>query len=344
METLDTPGGAGTLKELRDVPNIGGIAIAWPLIAALLGTALLVMLLPQMLTSLVPATEPWMPRLQGTAPTAIAFAASLLVLHVAGVFDDRRELGPWTKLGIQVVVTGVLAAVFDIRLLQQLDGVAGIGITFSVIASVIWMVAIINAMNFLDNMDGLSAGVGVVVAGLYLAATLIAGQWFVAALCALLVGALLGFLVFNFPPAKVFMGDAGSLVIGLLIAVISVRTTYFEADALLDPPHWYGVLMPLLLLAVPLYDFTSVTLMRVLAGKNPMSADRNHLSHRLVRRGLSPRAAVIVIWLCTLVVGLGGVMLAKLRPWQACLVAAQALAVLIVLAMLERVGFDRDES
>ncbi|MCP4838969.1 MAG: undecaprenyl/decaprenyl-phosphate alpha-N-acetylglucosaminyl 1-phosphate transferase [Planctomycetes bacterium] len=338
METLDTPGGAGTLKELRDVPNIGGIAIAWPLIAALLGTALLVMLLPQMLTSLVPATEPWMSRLQGTAPTAIAFAASLLVLHVAGVFDDRRELGPWTKLGIQVVVTGVLAAVFDIRLLQQLDGVAGIGITFSVIASVIWMVAIINAMNFLDNMDGLTAGVTVVAGGLLLVTAVLSEQWFVAGTLAVLVGSTAGFLVFNLPPAKIFMGDGGSMVIGLALAVLTIRTTYVESTASsggVIGTAWYGVLMPLAVLAIPLYDLVSVTWIRLRQGRSPFAGDHQHFSHRLVELGLSPRRAVFVIWCLSAVTGIVGMLLPSLVPWQAAMAGSLVVLVMVVLAVLE---------
>ena len=342
---VDEPGTEAHKAHARAVPSTGGLGIFFAIAAPMFAINGAIWLMPQQAYSgwLEPLAA-HVPGLMQHANLGIAILIAMVVVHITGLIDDRRGLSAWTKLTVQGAVAVVLVIFFDMRIFQSLAAHGGAGMVACIAISIVWLVVITNAMNFLDNMDGLSAGVGVVVAGLYLAATLIAGQWFVAALCALLVGALLGFLVFNFPSAKVFMGDAGSLVIGLLIAVISVRTTYFEADALLDPPHWYGVLMPLLLLAVPLYDFTSVTLMRILAGKSPMSADRNHLSHRLVRRGLSPRAAVIVIWLCTLVVGLGGVMLAKLRPWQACLVAAQALAVLIVLAMLERVGFDRDES
>src|SRR6185369_6952458 len=100
--------------------------------------------------------------------------------------------------------------------------------------------------------------------------------------------------------------------------------------------HWYALLMPLVVLAVPLYDFTSVTLIRLSRGLSPFVGDRNHFSHRLVRMGLSERAAVLVIWLATLSTGLGGVMLARLEGWQAALVTAQAAAMLAVVAVLER--------
>jgi UDP-GlcNAc:undecaprenyl-phosphate GlcNAc-1-phosphate transferase len=220
------------------------------------------------------------------------------------------------------------------------------GAAASVVLSILWIVAITNAMNFLDNMDGLSAGVGAIIAALYLAAALLAGQWFVAGLAAIVLGALLGFLVFNFPPARLFMGDGGSLPLGFLLAVISARTSDFapfslpgpRPEALVLPGHWYGVLMPAVVLAVPLYDLVSVTLIRLRRGRSPFHADRNHFSHRLVRRGLTQRSAVLVIYLATAATGLGGVMLGTLQRWQAALVALQVLATLATLALLEASG------
>src|SRR5690606_21547949 len=143
---------------------------------------------------------------------------------------------------------------------------------------------IINAFNFLDNMDGLSAGIAMILAGLYLIITLHGGQWFVAGLCALLCGSLLAFLCFNLPPARLFMGDGGSLVVGLLMAIISVRTTYYHP---VGEYYKHGVMMPLIMMAVPLYDLFSVTIVRLSRGTSPFRGDHNHFSHRLVRLGLS---------------------------------------------------------
>jgi UDP-GlcNAc:undecaprenyl-phosphate GlcNAc-1-phosphate transferase len=274
------------------------------------------------------------------------------VVHVLGVYDDRRALGPWSKLGVQAAVAVGLVGFCDIRVLQFLAGPdgwlpAGAGTAVMFTVSLLWIIVITNAMNFLDNMDGLAAGVGLVAGGLYLAATLLGGQWFVAGLAALLCGALLGFLVLNLPPARLYLGDGGSLVVGLMLAVISVRTTYAAwgtADGLapaapeagvLPGGAWYGVLMPVLVLAVPLYDFTSVTLIRLARGQSPFTGDHNHFSHRLLRRGLTKRKVLAVVLLSTLATGLGGVMLGRLDAWQAALVATQAAAVLAVLALLE---------
>src|SRR5439155_4007557 len=186
---------------------------------------------------------------------------------------------------------------FRMRALTALDGM-GMGIWPSVVVTICWIVAITNAFNFLDNMDGLSAGVAAVATTAFLITALSIGQWFVAASLALLLGALLGFLCFNFPPARIFMGDSGSLVIGFLLGVLTVRTTFL-------PPEkqwaagWYAVFAPVIVLAVPLYDLAVVSLIRLMRGKSPFVGDTNHFSHRLVARGMSRRTAVLCLYLIT---------------------------------------------
>ncbi len=336
------------------VPNTGGVAvfaaIAWPMLGVLMG----VWLVPAEVWGLLPgvgadALVAHLPGLQETTKIGGGLLVALAAMHVMGLIDDRRALGAWPKLGAQCAAAAGLVLLCDVRVLSLLSNpeVGGVwGSAASIVVSVLWIVVITNAMNFLDNMDGLAAGVGLVAGGLYLAATLIGGQWFVAGLAALLVGALLGFLLFNLPPAKLYLGDSGSLVVGLMLAVISIRTTYIitdgsTVDAVVSGGisggggAWYGVLMPVLVLAVPVYDFTSVTVMRVMAGKSPLQGDHNHFSHRLLRKGLSKRKALTVILLATLATGLGGVMLGRLAGWQAAIVAAQAAAVLTMLALLE---------
>ncbi len=348
LDHPDDPAEGGRKWHARPVPNTGGIAIFWAIVLPLLVALTSVWAVPasDFTGLLAPAIE-YLPGLRQQTPMALAVLAGLAIMHITGLIDDRKGLGAWPKLGIQVLVAVCLAGLFDLRVFDFLPNLLGpVGYVLSILLSVLWIVAITNAMNMLDNMDGLSTGVGAIIAGLYLAAAILGGQWFVAAASALLLGALLGFLVFNFPRgdakgqgAKIFMGDGGSLVLGLMLAVISIRTTYVgtpSPDALATPGRWYGVLMPAIVMAIPLYDFTSVTLIRVSRGLSPFVGDRNHFSHRLVRKGLSQRSAVLVIWLCTLATGLGGVMLGRLAGWQAVLVTAQAVAVLAVLALLER--------
>ncbi len=340
---VDASGGESHKRHGRVVPNTGGVAIfagmALPMSACLLG----VWLVPtDWWEARMPAVAEHLPGLRASTSMGGGVLTSICVLHVLGLVDDRRTLGAMPKLLVQLLVAVGLALLCDVRALQFLDGYGPWGFGASVLVSVLWITAIINAMNFLDNMDGLSGGVGAIIAGLYLSATLIGGQWFIASLAALLFGALIGFLAFNFPPARLFMGDAGSLVIGGVLAVVSVRTTYFDPGS--DVPtlgNWYGVLMPLIVMAIPLYDLTSVTLIRLCRGQSPFVGDHNHFSHRLVRRGLSPRRAVLVVWACTLACGLGGVMLGSLQTWQAGIAAGQTLVIIVLLAAMDSRGRKR---
>jgi UDP-GlcNAc:undecaprenyl-phosphate GlcNAc-1-phosphate transferase len=253
-------------------------------------------------------------------------------LHALGVIDDRRPLGPMIKLACMIAPPLLLAAFFDTRLLTVLDGYAG-GVWLSVAVTLIWFLAVTNAMNFMDNMDGLCAGVAATAGAMFLAATLIGGQWFVGGVLALLVGACAGFLVWNRPPAKMFMGDGGSLVVGYLLAFTTTRTTYLGSDG--GVSAWYAVLMPLVVLAVPLYDMASVTAIRLSQGRSPFVGDLQHFSHRLVRRGLSRRAAVAVIVGLTGATGISGLLLTRAAPWQAFAIAGQVGLVLGVLAVFE---------
>lgn len=335
LGTLDTAGSTGHEKaEIRDVPNIGGIAIVAAVVVPLLAAlGVLHAFDAERLLELVPALRSgdedpaWnINRARESTPLALAMLGGALALHVMGLVDDRRGLGPLVKLGVQFVVAIVLVVFFDVRLLTVLPPLLSIALT------VLWIVAITNAINFMDNMDGLAGGVTVIAGSLFLVATLVNGQWFIAATLALLVGGVLGFLTRNLPPAKIFMGDGGSLVIGYLLAVLTARTTFLHPEL---GGGWYGVFMPLIVLAVPLYDFVTVTVIRLREGKSPFVGDQRHFSHRLVQRGLSPRGAVVVIWSATAVTGIGGIALGRLLPWQAALVVVQTLLVLGSLAIFE---------
>ena len=256
----------------------------------------------------------------------IAAAAGL---HVMGLIDDKRRLGPWVKLGVQVGTAAVLAVWGEIRF----DFFIG-NVWVATGLSILWMVVIINAFNFLDNMDGLSAGIAVICGSMILSAALGNEQVFVSGLLVLLIGALLGFLLFNFSPAKIFLGDGGSLVVGLLIAVATIRTTYYHEDG--QSGHWYATLMPLIVLAIPLYDFISVVVLRFLQGTSPFVGDTQHFSHRLVKRGMRHRQAVVTIYLATACTGLGATFLHQLSVAGAMLVFVQTVLILVIIAILEK--------
>ena len=138
------------------------------------------------------------------------------------------------------------------------------------------------------------------------------------------------------------MGDGGSLIIGLLLAFLTVRTTYTPLDD--SAGGWYSVLMPVVILAVPLYDFVTVTLIRISQGKSPFVGDMQHFSHRIRDRGLGSRSTILVIYALTLATGISGLLMTRAAPWQALVLGVQVLALLAAIALFEyRSPIDRGE-
>lgn len=269
------------------------------------------------------------------ATLTLAFVGSILALHALGLLDDRRALGALPKLLVQVLIAAVLVVGFDVRALHFLDAVVG-GPWLSWLLTVLWIVAITNAFNFLDNMDGLSAGVAAVATTAFLVAAISIGQWFVAATLVCLLGALLGFLWWNFPPARIFMGDCGSMVIGFILGVLTVRTTFLLPGQEFAA-GWYVVFAPVLVLALPLYDLVVVSIIRIAAGRSPFIGDTNHFSHRLVRRGMSKRTAVLCLYLITASTSVAAIVLPQVTSDLAAMALfVQTVLALAVVALLEQ--------
>jgi UDP-GlcNAc:undecaprenyl-phosphate GlcNAc-1-phosphate transferase len=255
---------------------------------------------------------------------------SITVLFIFGLWDDKKHLSPFFKLAVQFVVAFTAAALADIRVEFFIESRL-----VTSILSAFWIVLIINAFNFLDNMDGLSAGIAAIATCVLLTAAIISQQVFVSGLALVFIGTLLGFLVFNFPPARIFMGDAGSLVIGFFIAMLTLRTTYYNQA---QSGQWYSVLFPLIVMAVPLYDFLSVTFLRIKQGKSPFVGDTQHFSHRLKRRGLSDTQTALTLYLATLTTGLSAIFLYQVNAAGAVLIFVQTFMVLAIIAILEAAG------
>jgi UDP-GlcNAc:undecaprenyl-phosphate GlcNAc-1-phosphate transferase len=249
-----------------------------------------------------------------------------VVLHTLGLVDDRRPLRPTLKL-LTIVLVGLLVATLGHVRVAEFAGRP-----VSVLLTVAWFVVIVNSFNFLDNMDGLAAGVAGICLAFLTVCGLMAGQVLVPALGCVFLGAVAGFLIFNFPPARIFMGDAGSLVLGYMLATVSVLTTYFKSGQGTPP---YALTMPLVILAVPLYDFVSVVLIRLVEGRNPMHGDQRHFSHRLVQRGLSRRFAVLTIYLATATTGLAATLLPGADLRRTITIGVIVLMVLAIIAILE---------
>ena len=252
-------------------------------------------------------------------------------LFLVGLADDRWKIA-WqfrllTQLGVACAVTamGVRATVF----VEQ----PWIGF----IVTVLWIAVLTNAMNFLDNMDALSAGISMIACLLFAGILLVlvpTPHSVVAFGLLITAGSLGGFLVWNRPPASIFMGDSGSNLVGFLLATLTVSGTFYEANG-----SRHVILAPLCVLAIPLYDFCTVILIRLSHGRSPFHGDKSHFSHRLVELGLKPAHAVLTIHLATLMTGLGGLLLYKVSDWTgAWLVIVLIFCVLSVVAILETVG------
>jgi len=314
----------------RTVPLGGGIAIFATLIVFLLSATAAIKILPAHLEPFARTANINLPDFSAKINQLTIVLLSISILFVLGLWDDKKRLGPSFKLAVQFIVAILAAAFAEIRVEFFIENKI-ITSTFSAI----WIVLIINAFNFLDNMDGLSAGIAVIASSILFTAAAISGQVFVGGLALVFIGTLLGFLVFNFPPAKIFMGDAGSLIIGFFVALLTLRTTYYhEAQS----GQWYPVLMPLVVMAVPLYDFISVTLIRISQGKSPFIGDTQHFSHRLKKHGLTDTQPVLTLYLATLCTGLGAIFLYQVNLAGAILIVTQTFMILAIIAIFETTG------
>jgi UDP-GlcNAc:undecaprenyl-phosphate GlcNAc-1-phosphate transferase len=229
---------------------------------------------------------------RATELAVIAFGAMAITL--LGWLDDKHELKPLPKFAGQFLIALLVAAACK-RITLFVPGV-----TFSYAITILWLLTVINAFNFMDNMNGLCAGLGAIGAFLFGIIAAANGEYLVALTGFLMCGALLGFLPWNFPNARAFLGDAGSHLVGYLLAVMAILPHFYTKQN----PRPLAVLSPLLVLAVPLVDLAWVVMLRTGARKPFWIGDTNHLSHRLVRRGLSQTRAVLVIWLVALMIGM----------------------------------------
>jgi UDP-GlcNAc:undecaprenyl-phosphate GlcNAc-1-phosphate transferase len=322
---LDIPG--GHKGHAAPVALGGGIAIVWSFVLVV-GVALAMMLLAD--------RHGWLAGLAihkagviSKIPSLLMVLAAALFLHAVGLIDDVWPLSPRIKLIAQILAAGLVVFGAHVRAVEVLGTVP------SVLLTMLWLVGVCNSVNLMDNADGLCAGVVVIAAGFLAISAMQVGQIFVPALAWVLAGAALGFLLFNFPPARIFMGDAGSLPLGFLLGVCTVMTTYYNPAYKTEP---YGLATPLFILAVPLYDTLSVMVIRYRAGVSLFKGDRRHFSHRLMRRGLSGAAMDLTIYLATATTGLSALLLPWVGWTAAVLLVIQCVCVLCVVAILEGTG------
>ena len=253
------------------------------------------------------------------------------ILVLMGLYDDLRGLGWKIRLTVQLLVA---MAVVSLGWRASLFVDAPL-LTYWL--SVFWIVGLINSFNMLDNMDALSSGVATICAG-FLALIMLTNpspetnqpQLFIGAFLLLLVGALLGFLRHNRPPARLFMGDSGAYFIGYLIATATLSATFAGYDV----PR-QTIFVPFVILAVPIYDTVSVVAIRLKEKRSPFVGDKSHFSHRLVELGFTKSQAVGVVYLVTTICCLGAVLLYHVPFVGAAMIFLQVILVLVLIAIFE---------
>jgi UDP-GlcNAc:undecaprenyl-phosphate GlcNAc-1-phosphate transferase len=313
------------------MPTSGGLAIWLGIVLPLAAGQMI------LATSLIPVPDFVAQHLSGLEHQSgrlWTILAGGTVLMILGLVDDRRGLDWRLRICVQTLVA--LAMVLSgkqLTLFLDLPILTGA-------LSVVWIVGLVNSFNMLDNMDGLSAGVAAIAASMLAAVMLLAPnpithqpQLFIGGFLLVVVGALVGFLGHNRPPAQLFMGDAGSYLIGYLLAVASLTGRYASYTE-----HPYAVLAPLCVLAVPLYDTASVIFIRLRSGRSPFEGDKSHFSHRLVELGMTKPQAVLTIYLTTATCGLGALLLHQVNLAGAFIILVLVGCVLLLVAILETTG------
>jgi UDP-GlcNAc:undecaprenyl-phosphate GlcNAc-1-phosphate transferase len=338
LKVMDDPGPRKV--HMRPTARMGGMAVFLSFTAVVLAGYFAVPSLakiPAVATYFGPSLALLQESYRVQAKLLAVLVGAALVFGV-GLADDvlgTRFSPGWKAMG-QVLAALVIVSA-DIRTSFMPYDWMNVAVT------ILWVVGVTNAFNLLDNMDGLCAGVAFVASGTLLINAWLLGEFFISLILVAFMGSLLGFLVYNWSPASIFLGDCGSLFIGYVMASLTLLERYVSHAS----SHYFAVLMPVLVLALPLLDTATVIVIRVRERRPIYVGDSRHLSHRLVSLGLPTPTAVLVIYLITFALGLGAVALADASPVETLLVLLQAASfVLLVLILMffERRGISRREA
>lgn len=257
-------------------------------------------------------------------PQVIGIVVGATWVSFLGIWDDRVGLSAWIKLAGQILGALILIATgVTVELAGQpiVDGAI----------TLLWIVGITNAMNLLDNVDGLCGGIAAIASAFFLLISSLNGQYLVGSLSAAILGASIGFLFYNFNPASIFMGDAGTLFLGFILAAIGIKLRF------VGHPLVFTWFIPILVLGLPIFDTTLVFISRVRRGRNPLTTPgTDHLSHRLIERGWTRREAVLLLYLAAVILGVLALFCAQAVGWENYfIVGTVLLAALVTLWKLE---------
>ncbi len=266
------------------VPYLGGLAIVLGSVTVTYGSVLLTNFNQQIFL----------------LATTILFPA--IMMATIGLVDDIRRLRPWPRFIAQNILAFIAASILvSTNTLGSPTGFVLLDFAFTML----WLVGITNSINFFDNIDGGASGT-VAICSLTLAViALSSGQILIAAMSVVLSGSTIGFLIWNKPPARIYMGDAGALFLGILIATLTIR---LDSNEELGN---FGLLVPIFLLGIPILDTSVAVIKRISRGVSPFQGGRDHLSHRLMRLGLRKQSAVVTLWFASFIFSLIAILLSS---------------------------------
>ncbi len=320
---VDEPKHEAHKNHARRTPVMGGLGMltAW---LGVIGAGLFASRLNHPL--LTARISEYIPGISTVLRQLLTVIAGAIALTAWGMWDDRKAMHALPKFGGQFVVAAVTAWLgMRTSCFWAVPGM-------NWLVTTLWIMTVINALNFFDNMDGLAGGTAAIAAFFLLVIALCRGQYFVSMLSAVTCGAACGFLWHNAPPAKIFMGDGGSHFLGYVISVTCVLTTFYVPS---EAPTPTPVLIPFLILLVPLFDAVTVVILRLREGKPFYVGDNRHISHRFTQIGLSRPYAVLLVCLLCFICGGAAVLLLWLPPVGAGLVFAQLAAALAIISIIQ---------
>lgn len=318
IKAIDIPKDTRRMHK-RPIPRLGGLAIIFGFMAA----AICFGELTRGLTSML---------------------IGAMIIAAMGVVDDVKALDAKPKFLIQIIAALIVVLGGGVRIEIFTNPMIWSGVPFlvlpmwvSVIISVLWIVFITNAVNFIDGLDGLAAGVSAImtVSLVFIAARL--GEYSVAVIGTALMGACFGFLPYNFNPAKIFMGDTGSTFLGFILGALSIQGV-FKSYAVIS------FAVPLLILGLPLFDAVFAMIRRILKGQSPMTADRGHLHHRLIDMGFSQKQTVFILYALSGVLGITAVVLAESGTLRAILLLICVLVFLVIESVMMKSPAKKDDT
>lgn len=293
-------------------PRLGGVAMFFGVCAAFLFAS-------QVSWFHLVFAKPWQ---------IVVILGALLIIVLIGVADDLWDLDWLTKLAGQMIAAGLLVWQGVQLVTLPIGGIIVVPPILGLVLTVVAVVLVMNAVNFIDGLDGLVAGVAIIANGVFfiysywLARVIGEAEYFNLAslITAILIGACVGFLPFNWHPAKLFMGDSGALMVGMLMAASAISVTgqvdpYSLQSGRLLAPAFIPLLLPIAILLLPITDFVLAVVRRLRAGKSPFSADRKHLHHRLLDMGHSHLGTVLLFYCWSAVISVG-VLSFLFVPWQ----------------------------